>query len=178
MSSTEPWWVWVIAAIFAASMAVVGAGINSLATVITVDFYQRLFHHDQPHANSVLVGRVATIGWGVAATLAALFANRLGPLVNAFDFVNSFLAGPILGIFLLGMLTFRAKSNATIAGGVAGLITVGVAAWKLDVSFFYYAFIGVVVTCVVGYLLSFVGPSRDRSDLKDLVCRFGRAENE
>jgi sodium-coupled monocarboxylate transporter 8/12 len=162
----------VIASIFAACMAVVSAGINSLATVTTVDFYQRLLHHDQPNVRSVLVGRLATAGWGIAATAAALFAHRLGPLVNAFNRVNSLLGGPLLGIFLLGMLTTRAKSNATIAGGVAGLMAVALTAWKLSISFFYYALIGVVVTWVVGYLLSLGGPARDPAELKDLVYRY------
>jgi sodium-coupled monocarboxylate transporter 8/12 len=162
----------VIASIFAACMAVVSAGINSLATVTTVDFYQRLLHHDQPNVRSVLVGRLATAGWGTAATAAALFAHRLGPLVNAFNRVNSLLGGPLLGIFLLGMLTSRARSNATIAGGVAGLLVVALTAWKLDISFFYYALIGVVVTWVVGYLLSLGGPVRDPAELKDLVYRY------
>jgi sodium-coupled monocarboxylate transporter 8/12 len=161
----------VIASIFAACMAVVSAGINSLATVSTVDFYQRLLHHDQPDARSVLVGRWATAGWGAAATTAALFAHRLGPLINAFNRVNSVLGGPILGIFLLGMLTTRAKSHATIAGSVAGLVAVALTAWALNISFFYYALIGVVVTCVVGYLLSLPGPARDPAELKDLVYR-------
>jgi SSS family transporter len=168
----------VIAAIFAASMAVVSAGINSLATVTTIDFYQRLLHQDQPHANSVLVGRLGTVGWGVAATVAALFANRLGPIVNAFNLVNSFLGGPILGIFLLGMLTYRAKGNATIVGAATGMISVALISWKLNVSFFYYSLIGVAVTFAVGYLLSLPGATRAQSELKDLVYRFGDVRNK
>jgi len=167
----------IIAAIFAASMAVVGAGINSLATVTTVDFYQRLLHDDQPNPRSVLVGRLATIGWGAAATFAALFANRLGPIVNAFNLVNGFLGGSILGIFLLGMLTYRANANATIVGGVAGLIAVCLTSWKLNISFFYYSLIGVIVTFVIGYLLSLIAPARDRNELKDLVYQFGNSQN-
>jgi sodium-coupled monocarboxylate transporter 8/12 len=167
----------VIAAIFAASMAVVSSGINSLATVTTVDFYQRLFHPDGTNAHGVLVGRLGTLSWGMAATLAALFAGRLGPIVNAFNLVNSFLGGPTLGIFLLGMLTYRAKGKATIAGGLTGLIAVSLTAWKLHISFFYYGLMGVVVTFVVGYSLSLIGPSRDRGELKDLVFQSGNSQN-
>jgi len=112
------------------------AGINSLATATTVDFYQRLVHPNESDQSNVLVGRIGTLGWGVAATAAALVAPRLGPIVNAFNLVNSFLGGPILGIFLLGMLTRRAKSGATVLGAVAGLIGVSLTAWKLNVSFF------------------------------------------
>jgi SSS family solute:Na+ symporter len=156
----------------------VSAGINSLATVTTIDFYQRLLHDDQATSNSVLVGRAATVAWGVAATAAALFANRLGPLVNAFNLVNGFLGGSILGIFLLGMLSYRAKGNATIAGSVAGLAAVILTAWKWNISFFYYALIGVVVTYLVGYVLSLGGPAQDRSRLKDIVYEFRNSKTD
>jgi SSS family transporter len=159
----------IIASIFAASMAVMSAGINSLATVSTVDFYQRLFHPNETEINTVLVGRIGTLGWGAAATVAALFAGRLGPLVNAFNIINSFLGGPILGIFLLGMLTRRAKSIGTMAGAAAGLICVALTALKTDVSFFYYAVIGLIVTMVAGYLLSLIGPRQDPATLTGLV---------
>lgn len=159
----------IIASIFAASMAVMSAGINSLATVSTVDFYQRLCHPNETDINKVLVGRIGTLAWGAAATVAALFAGRLGPLVNAFNIINSFLGGPILGIFLLGMLTKRAKSNATVAGGTAGLICVALLAFKTNVSFFYFAVIGLIVTMVVGYLLSLVGERPDPATLTGLV---------
>jgi SSS family transporter len=157
-----------VASLFAASMAVMSAGINSLATVTTVDFYQRLFHRES-EVNAVLVGRIGTLGWGIVATAAALFAGRLGPLVNAFAIIKSLLAGPILGIFLLGMLTVRAKSTATLAGGAAGVVAVSLAALKSEVSFFYYAVIGLVITLVVGYFLSFIGAANDPNRLRGLV---------
>jgi SSS family transporter len=163
----------IMASIFAASMAVMSAGINSLATVTTIDFYHRLLHHNDSDAGNVLIGRISTAGWGALATAAALFANRLGPLANAFNLVNCFLCGPILGIFLLGMLTLRAKSNATLAGGAAGLIVVSLTAYKSNISFFYFAAIGFLVTFIVGYLLSLIGTAPNPTDLTGLVTRHG-----
>lgn len=159
----------IIASLFAASMAVMSAGINSLATVTTVDFYCRLFRNGGQDANVVRVGRIGTLCWGAATTLGALFAGHLGPLVIAFNFVNSFVAGPILGIFLLGMLTVRAKSMATIAGAIVALFTVSVVAAESRIAFYYFSFIGVGVTCISGYLLSLIGPAIDPSRLRGLV---------
>ena len=159
----------VIASIFAASMAVMSAGINSLTTATTVDFYQRLF---RPHANDshiVLVGRLGTIGWGAAATLGALFVKRLGPVANAFNLINSFLGGPILGIFLLGMLTRTSNGTGAVLGGAAGLIAASLLQWKSSISFFYFALVGMLVTFVVGYLLSQSGQARDPEELRGLV---------
>jgi SSS family transporter len=159
----------VIASIFAASMAVMSAGINSLTTVTAVDFYQRLLQKDPSGPHMVLVGRLGTVGWGVAATIGALFAGRLGPLTNAFNKINSYLGGPILGIFLLGMLTRRAKGTPTVWGAVVGVLSVALIGWKTDFSFYYFSVIGLVVTFVVGYLLSLIGPAPDSEKLRGLV---------
>src|SRR5689334_6720936 len=120
----------VIASIFAASMAVMSAGINALTTATTVDFYKRLARPNCSDNEAVIAGRVGTVLWGGAATLAALFADRLGPIINAFNMINSFLGGPILGIFLLGMLTRRTRGTHALLGGIAGLCAVSLLAWK------------------------------------------------
>ncbi|MGB8590328.1 MAG: hypothetical protein WCD40_03020, partial [Candidatus Acidiferrales bacterium] len=159
----------VIASIFAASMAVLSAGINSLTTVTAVDFYQRLFHKERNAPEMVLVGRVGTIGWGAVATIGALFADRLGPLTNAFNKINSYLGGPILGIFLLGMLSRRAKGTATVLGAFIGAMTVSLLGWFTDFSFYYFSFVGVIVTYVAGELLSHIGTAPDKERLRGLV---------
>jgi len=122
----------VVGSIFAASMAVMSAGINSLTTVSTMDFYKRLIRPNCSDAETVLVGRTGTIAWGAIATMGALFAHRLGPIINAFNMINSFLGGPILGIFLLGMLTRRTRGTGAILGATAGLMSVSLLAWKSD----------------------------------------------
>jgi SSS family transporter len=144
----------VIASIFAASMAVMSAGINALTTASTVDFYKRLFRPECTDRESVLAGRLGTIFWGTASTIGALYVGRLGPIINAFNMINSFLGGPILGIFLLGMLTRRPRGGAAISGAVAGLASVVLIALKTQVAFFYYAIVGTIVTFGAGWLLS------------------------
>lgn len=159
----------VIASIFAASMAVMSAGINALTTATTVDFYKRLVRPNCSDSEAVRAGRIGTVAWGAAATGAALFANRLGPIINAFNLINSFLGGPILGIFLLGMLTRRTRGTAAIIGAVVGLTSVSLLAWKTQVAFFYFAIVGTSVTFGCGWLLSLLQPAREESDLLGLV---------
>jgi Na+/proline symporter len=150
-------------------MAVLSAGINSLTTVTSVDFYQRLFDPNARDSRLVLVGRLGTIGWGLSATFAALFVDRLGPVVNAFNLINSLLGGPILGIFLLGMLTRRAKGTGAVLGGATGLLAVSLLQWKSSISFYYFALIGALLSFGVGYLLSLIGPPPNPADLSGLV---------
>jgi sodium-coupled monocarboxylate transporter 8/12 len=159
----------VIASIFAASMAVMSAGINALTTATTVDFYKRLVRRNSSDSETVLAGRIGTVAWGAAATGAALFANRLGPIINAFNMINSFLGGPILGVFLLGMLTRRTRGTAALIGALVGLASVSLLAWKTHLAFFYFAIVGTLVAFGCGWLLSLLQPGRQESELLGLV---------
>ncbi|MEO7653603.1 MAG: sodium/solute symporter [Bryobacteraceae bacterium] len=144
----------VIAAIFAATMAVMSAGINSLSTAFTVDFYQRLWRPEESPRHYATFGRAATAAWGAVATLLALFMGRLGALVLAYAKVSSLVGGPMLGIFLLGMLTRRATAVGTLYGAVAGAAAVAAVAAFTNVSFYYHVFVGMAITVLGGYLAS------------------------
>lgn len=163
----------VIASIFASSMAVMSAGINALTTATTVDFYRRWLRPGREDSHYVRIGRLGTAGWGTLCTLGALFADRLGPLINAFNKINAFLGGPLLGIFLLGMLSKRAKGTPSVIGGVVALTVVAVLNWTTKISFFYHAIIGVVITFAVGHLLSLWGPTPSHEKLAGLVRGIG-----
>src|SRR5262249_49123249 len=114
----------IIAAIFAASMAVMSAGINSITTASVVDFYQRLFRPAAPEEHYANVGRLGTVIWGVLLTGLALFAGHLGDLALGYNHVSSILSGPMLGIFLLGVLTARTTSAGVLAGAAGGMLSV------------------------------------------------------
>ena len=159
----------IIASIFASSMAVMSAGINALTTVTTVDIYRRLLQPAGDESHYVVVGRLGTLGWGAVATAAALFVGRLGPIATAFNIISSFLGGPILGIFLLGMLFRRVNGTGAVAGGGVGLVAVSLLARCSQVSFFYYAPVGTLVTMAFGYLISLFRPARSASELAGLV---------
>jgi sodium-coupled monocarboxylate transporter 8/12 len=144
----------IIAAIFAASMAVMSAGINSLTTATVVDFYKRIFRPNESEQRYAFVGRLGTLGWGLAMTLVALFADHLGELAIAYSRVSSFISGPLLGIFLLAVLTKRTTPAGALIGSGAGAAAVVVCSFLTRWSFLYLGPIGVAATFIVGYFVS------------------------
>ncbi len=148
-----------IASIFAASMAVVSAGINSLTTATTVDIYQRLFRPDATPQHYATIGRIGTVCWGIIATVFALFAKYLGDLILSYMRVSSFISGPLFGIFALAVLNKRTTANGALIGATAGTAVVALMALRTEWSFFYEGPIGVAVTMTVGYGVSlFMSP--------------------
>lgn len=159
----------IIAAIFGASMAVMSAGINSLTTATTVDFYQRLFRPQATPAQAARFGRVGTACWGLAMTGMALFAGKLGELANAYNLVSSHIAGPLLGIFLLAVLTRRATALGALIGAVCGVAAVALVSALTEWSFFFLAPIGVATTVIAGYLTSLLMSPPPQEKIRGLV---------
>jgi sodium-coupled monocarboxylate transporter 8/12 len=148
----------VLAALFAAAMSSMSGGINSLTAVSVVDFYRRLWNTDASEAHYTRVSRAITIFWGALATMGALFAERLGELFLAYAKVNSFLGGVVLAVFLLGMLTRRARATPTLVGAAIGLTAVVWVSIATSVSWLWYAVVGCLTTFGFGLFLSYFTP--------------------
>jgi SSS family transporter len=164
----------IVASIFGASMAVMSAGINSLTTATTVDFYQRLFRPDASPRRLAAVGRLGTAAWGLSMTGLALFAGRLGELVNAYNVVSSHISGPLLGIFLLAVLNKRATPAGVLVGAGGGMAIVILVSAMLNWSFFYLAPIGLVATYIIGHFSSLFMSPPPLDKVKGLV--YGQGE--
>lgn len=163
----------VIASIFAASMAVMSAGINSLTTATTVDFYQRVFRPNETPEHYARVGRIGTLIWGLLVTLLALFAEKAGDLVTAYSRVSSVISGPMLGIFLLATLTRRATSFGAVIGGLTGVAVVLTVMTQTNWSFFYLGIIGTFATFIAGIGTSLFTPAPRTEQIQGLVVGVG-----
>ena len=143
-----------IAGLFGASMGVMSAGINALSTATTVDIYARVLRPNRTDQHYANAGRLFTACWGMAATAVASLAGHLGELAIAYARVSSFVSGPILGIFLLGLLSRRATAGGALLGAAAGALATVLLSLTVNWSFFYMAPIGVAVCLGVGWLSS------------------------
>jgi SSS family transporter len=166
----------IVAAIFAASMAVMSASVNSLTTATTMDFYQRLFRPNETPEHYGRVGRIGSAVWGGIVTGMALFAGHLGELALAYNRISSIISGPLLGIFLLAALVRRATAWGSLLGGLTGIITVVVVSRLTNWSFFWHGPVGVVATVFPGYFYSlWMAPPPERN-LRGLV--YGERQRE
>jgi SSS family solute:Na+ symporter len=110
----------VVAAIFAASM---DSNLNSMATLTLCDIYQRYLRPDAGERESMLVLRLATLGWGALSIAVALALIRVGLALDAWWQLAGMFSGGVLGLFLLGLVSRRTDH---VAGAVA--VTIGVLA--------------------------------------------------
>lgn len=145
-----------VTAIFAAAMSSVDSGINSVSTVIVNDWIKPLRRQDRGTANDVALARWLTVVLGVLATLAAVYASRIGNIVQMWMNVMGLFAAPILSIFLLGMLTRCARFAGWLVGACCAIVLTVflqvtcadriMAMWHFPISF--------LVTTAIGYAVS------------------------
>jgi sodium-dependent multivitamin transporter 6 len=191
----------ILAALLAASMSSMDSGLNSICTLIVVDFHRRLGwgRHwlaakvDKPvekltEEDELRLARPLVLVIGVAATL---FSFIMAQLENIFQImiavINTF-GGPLLAIFLLGMFTRRCTARGALASLTLGsLFTLWLtAANQFESCAFMWPFaeklgamwplsFGVVFTLAVGYAVSLVsGGQKSKRELQGLVAGIGR----
>jgi Na+/proline symporter len=155
----------IIAAIFAAAMSSIAAELNSLATATVIDFYRRHFRRHESDRHYLNVSKVATALWGAFACVVALYASRLGSLIEVVNRFGSFFYGSLLGVFVLAIGTKRATGRGAFFGLIAGVISVALVARFTSVSFLWYNLVGCAVVVIVGMLLSLSSPPKpERED--------------
>jgi sodium-coupled monocarboxylate transporter 8/12 len=149
-----------IAAIFGATMAVVSAGINALATAALMDFRRGAVTMAGSERRGLVLAKVSTVAFGILATLLALFVMpRLGTLLEATNTIMGLFGGPLLGIFFLGALARRANGSGALIGALVGalvgiLVKFSEQLFDYPISFMWIPFSAATVTFVTGWLAS------------------------
>ena len=159
----------IIAGIFAAAMATLSSIMNSVATLASVDFYEKLVKQPDPK-KSVLFAEGATVVAGLLGIGCALLLSRYD-IHSLFDVsieLAGLLGGGFAGAYTLGMFTRRANSPG-VAIGVASSIVLTTYAWSMKlVHPYFYLAISILLCIVIGYLASLLFPAPQRS-LKGLT---------
>ncbi|WP_457320612.1 sodium:solute symporter [Roseateles sp. P5_E11] len=154
----------IIAGIFAAAMATLSSIINSVSTLASVDFYEKLVKNPDP-ARSVRFAEWMTVAAGLLGIAFALLLSRYD-IHSLFDVsieLAGLLGGGFAGAYTLGMFTRRANSPG-VAIGVAAAIVLTTVAWYFKLLHPYlYLGMSIMLCIVVGYLASLFFPVPTRS---------------
>lgn len=137
-----------IAIIFMASMGATASAINSLASTTSVDIYKRFINRKGSERSDLSASRLLTLMWGVFCVIIALYANRLGNLLEAVNILGSLFYGTILGIFVVAFYVRKASGRAVLwAAILTEVLVIGI--WQLD----WMAFLWLNLVGCVGVVL-------------------------
>lgn len=142
-----------IAMIFLAAWGSIAAALNSLSSTTVIDLYKRMWVPGATDEHYYKVSKWTTLFWGLFCIATAMFASKLGSLIEAVNVLGSLFYGTILGIFLVAFYIKRIQSNAVFYAALiaeAGVIAIYIA----DViSFLWLNVIGCLLVMMLALLL-------------------------
>ncbi|SDY98601.1 transporter, SSS family [Lysobacter sp. yr284] len=154
----------IIAGIFAAAMATLSGIMNSVATLISVDFYEKL-HKGHTPQQSVRFAELMTVVVGLIGIGAALLLSKFD-IHSLFDVsieLAGLLGGGFAGAYTLGMFTRRANWQG-VAIGIGASVVLTLAIWTLRaVHPYYYLAISIALCIAIGYVASLFFPAPTQS---------------
>jgi SSS family transporter len=139
-------------------MASIDSPLSSLTSSFVSDFYRPLIHRGASERHYLFVSRIGVVGFGLVLGAIAL---ACAPVDNILWFAFQILSvtgGPLLGVFLLGLLTRRRANFANIpamlvSAGVCLVLLLMIQKGKLNLGWSWLIVIGTGITFVMSYLL-------------------------
>ncbi len=144
----------ILAAILSASMSSTSAELNALATVTVIDIYKRICKKNASERHYLIASKLATVFWGIYAINFALFANRLGSLIEAVNILGSLFYGAILGIFLIAFFFKRIGGHATFTAAIAAELGVLACYFFTEIPYLWFNVIGCVGLIILAHGLN------------------------
>jgi len=143
-----------IAIIFLASMGSTASALNSLASTTVIDIYKRTINKDASDKNYLLVSRIATVFWGVVCVIMALYAGKLGNLLEAVNQLGSYIYGTVLGVFIVAFYMKRINGTPVF---IAAIISEGIILYlglSKTVAYLWLNPIGCFLVMIVAYVIN------------------------
>ncbi|MBK7978969.1 MAG: sodium:solute symporter [Ignavibacteriae bacterium] len=144
----------ILASIFSASMSSTSAELNALASTSVIDIYKRLIKSDGSDRHYVFVSKLTTVFWGFYAIGFAMFANKLGSLIEAVNILGSLFYGTILGIFLIAFYLKKVNGTATFYSAIIAETIVILIYFFTSIPYLWYNVIGCLVLIAIAVFLN------------------------
>lgn len=112
-----------IASVFAAGMSTIATSVTSSSTIILTDYYLR-FRSQAKNRERMWVLKLASVGVGVAGVLVAFAFMNVDSALDAWWALASIFSGGMLGLFLLGYISRKARNVDAVLGVICGVVLV------------------------------------------------------
>ncbi|KOR29575.1 sodium-coupled permease, partial [Achromatium sp. WMS3] len=161
-----------IAAIFAAAMSSIDSALHSLATCITVDFYQRHIKPESSEHNALRVAQWLIIIWGIIGIGTAFYVAAIGKALLPFliKYTTMFMS-PLLGLFLMGVLLPKINATGAFYGTIGTAIILVISAnfsW-LRLPGIWHSAAAVPISIILGLIISLFDTKPSKQSVQGLT---------
>ena len=114
----------IVAAILSAAMSTISSNMNASATVFTMDIYKKYFGKKINDKQQLKTLHIATVIFGLIGLGAGLAMIGAKSLLDTWWKLSGILAGGMLGLFLLGIISKQTKNAAAITATIIGVLVI------------------------------------------------------
>lgn len=141
-----------IAIVFMASMGSTASALNSLASTTVIDIYKRGVNKTASDQNYLNASRAATVFWGLVCIVMALYASKLGNLLEAVNQLGSYIYGTILGVFVTAFYLKNVNGSAVFIAAVLSEIIICICGYYEVVAYLWLNAIGCILVIVLALI--------------------------
>lgn len=145
-----------IAIIFLASMGSTASALNSLASTSVIDIYKRLINKDASKENYLKASRWSTVIWGLVCIAMALYASKIGNLIEAVNILGSYIYGTILGVFLVAFYLKHVNGRAVFYAAIFTEAVVCFFGFQKIVAYLWLNVIGCLLVLLLSLLFQLI----------------------
>lgn len=148
----------IIAGLFAASMSTLSSGLNSVATLTSIDFYERLVKGATQQTSLKLAYAVTVLSGIISTAVAVLFTFfDIKSMFDAMLQLTAILGGGFAGTYALGLFTRRANWQGALVGTGASIAVALLLRPLISPVLLNPAAVGACM--IVGYAASYLFPA-------------------
>jgi SSS family solute:Na+ symporter len=114
----------IISAILSAAMSTISSGMNSSATVFSVDIYKRYFKPDITDKQNLFVLHTGTVIFGLLGMGTGIAIIGVTSLLDTWWKLSGIFAGGVLGLFLLGIISKSSKNTEALIAAIIGILVI------------------------------------------------------
>lgn len=145
----------ITAAVIAAAMSSLDSSLNSMATVTTIDFYQKFIKKNETAIHYLKASRIFTLFWATFIIIPAiLFIGSVGSVLEILSKIGSFLVGAKLSAFFLGFYSKHTNEKGLLIGILIGFLSLFIADQYYNIAWPWYCLIGGAVSMLVAWIVS------------------------
>lgn len=148
--------------LFSAAMSSLDSTINSLSATTIDDVLKKTKYYRKD--KELLYSKIFTIFWGVVCTIFSFFVEDISSsIIVSINKIGSLINGPILGVFLLGILTTKGNQKGALIGFSLGFLF-NLFLWIAfpQISWLWWNLFGFIITFGLGYVVSILSKAEVR----------------
>ena len=169
----------VMVGLVAAAMSSLDSTLNALSAVSMQDLVAGIVKRKLSRRTELILCKMLTLFWGsVCITFSFFVGNISATIIESVNKIGSLINGPLLAVFLMGLLSLRANGQGVLCGLIAGF-SGNLWLWRYapEISWLWWNVIGFLTAVGVGCLTSHFFPAPEATQLSGTLYRRNEQKN-